>query len=219
MNDIELVDFGGSMVPFPVSVGMVNEFSGIASRLRKQILASTDFDAVPLRKQLADVDRVIVQLRARLDAMQVELDGADLARVPEGVSRGGTGFYYRTIDGVTSLVCEDCWKLMPQYRHFPSGLISPESDGDEGGNYIKRRRTLIEGKMGDWRPGKAVCVECYQAAFQRVYPGAALAEFDCELINAPRASVPTTLAPYVYVPEPKESGDPSELRVLEPQEA
>jgi hypothetical protein len=89
--------------------------------------------------------------------------------VPDPVT-GGT-------NTVQTLVCEDCWQPMPRYIDFPKGLVSPESDGDGGGNFIKSRLVAMETnepKMGREHLQKAVCLPCYLAAFQRVYPGAKL---------------------------------------------
>jgi hypothetical protein len=88
--------------------------------------------------------------------------------VPSGVQQDGAGFYVR--DG--RRLCEDCWQPIPAYIDFPFGLTSPESDGDAGGNFAKRRPFGVEGKPGVEALRKAVCLPCYLAAFERVYPGA-----------------------------------------------
>jgi hypothetical protein len=54
----------------------------------------------------------------------------------------GDGFYYSPTG---QRVCEDCWQPIPSYVDFPQGLTSPESDGDPGGNFAKRRTISIEG--------------------------------------------------------------------------
>lgn len=69
-------------------------------------------------------------------------------------------------------VCEDCWCLIPRYVDFPSGLVSPESDGDAGGNFAKARKTSVAEKDGVEHLQKVVCLSCYLIAFSRFYPGA-----------------------------------------------
>jgi len=202
-----------------VTIGTINDFTAVANGLRARIPVSGESDAAPLRKQLADVELALRQVQARLDAMHAELDGIEQANVPAGVFRGGTGLYYKHVEGVTVPVCEDCWAPIPHYRErdFRHGLISPESDGDAGGNFVKRRRQMIEGKIGEWRPGKVVCVPCYVLAFQRVYPGAVPPQFDDALVSSPRSSVPTVLAPFEYVPEPK-AGVPADVVMVTPEQ-
>lgn len=92
-----------------------------------------------------------------------------IASHPPDAHQDAQGFYVRA-DGIR--LCEDCWQLIPAYVDFPVGLVSPESDGDAGGNFAKRRPFVVEGKVGVEALRKAVCLPCYLAAFARVYPGA-----------------------------------------------
>lgn len=123
---------------------------------------------------------------------------------PDDVQQVADGFFYRTVsvpDSVTggtntvqTLVCEDCWQPIPRYLDFPKGLVSPESDGDGGGNFIKARLVAMETndpKMGREHLQKAVCLPCYTAAFQRVYPGAAAPKLrdECTTTSIPPAPV------------------------------
>lgn len=80
-------------------------------------------------------------------------------------------------------VCEDCWRTMPRYVDFPAGLVSPESDGDHQGNFAKTRQTTVGDKLGVEHLRKVVCLDCYYAAFQRFYPGAALPELRADLVG------------------------------------
>jgi hypothetical protein len=106
---------------------------------------------------------------------------------PADVRQLADGFYYHVenipdpVTGGTNtkqtMVCEDCWQPIPRYIDFPKGLVSPESDGDEGVNFIKHRMVAMETnepKMGMEHLQKAVCLPCYLEAFARVYPGAKL---------------------------------------------
>lgn len=75
-------------------------------------------------------------------------------------------------------ICEDCWQEVPRYLDFPKGLVSPESDGDAGGNFAKTRIKAIgpskdngEAQMGLEHLQKVVCLDCYREAFARVYHG------------------------------------------------
>ncbi len=90
------------------------------------------------------------------------------------------GTFYRHYDTGAVPICEDCWKEIPRYVDFPNGLVSPESDGDAGGNFIKRRMASTGGGTGipdgavyeGWEhQQKVVCLSCYRNAFNRVYPG------------------------------------------------
>ena len=110
---------------------------------------------------------------------------------PSDVVLGGDGFFARSIlrdgEAYDVRVCEDCWQTIPRYVDFPYGLTSPESDG-------------AGGAVPKWRPGrvdteapqraaaiehllKAVCLPCYLAAFQRVYPEAAVPEFSDAVVG------------------------------------
>ena len=89
--------------------------------------------------------------------------------LPPEIAQDGFGFFVRRADGIR--VCEDCLQPIPPYVDFPVGLVSPESDGDAGGNFAKRRPYSVEGKVGIEALRKAVCLPCYLTAFERVYPG------------------------------------------------
>lgn len=113
------------------------------------------------------------------------------AQPPADVLLGGDGLFTRTIqrDGVTHnvRVCEDCWSTIPRYADFPAGLISPESDGD-GGTVPKWRPDTVETESPERAEGvrhlwKVVCLPCYLAAFQRVYPDATLPEMRSDIIG------------------------------------
>jgi hypothetical protein len=95
------------------------------------------------------------------------------------------GKYYRreqrdeengAISNTDYLVCEDCWKDVPKYVDFPRGLVSPESDGDRGGNFPKHRQKAPPeplqnvNAMATEAMQKVVCLECYLLAFKRFYP-------------------------------------------------
>lgn len=110
--------------------------------------------------------------------------------------RAADGFYY--VDGTR--VCEDCWQPIPRYVDFPNGLVSPESDGDAGGNGAKRRPMNVEGHAGIEALQKAVCLPCYLAAFQRVYPSAALPEFRDVVLAVPFVPAPELPTPYIAEP-------------------
>ena len=110
------------------------------------------------------------------------------------------GFYY---DEQGKRLCEDCWKPIPKYRDFPDGLVSPESDGDRGGNGAKTRKTAIEGKDATEALRKAVCLDCYQAAFQRFYPGAPLAEMSRVIRETTERLAPEPVQEAVYIGEPQ----------------
>ena len=98
----------------------------------------------------------------------------------------GDMFWYR-LDGdnmSAQRVCENCWQDIPRYRDFPSGLTSPDSDGDSGGNFAKTRKTTAEGLEAKEALRMAVCLPCYFEAFQRVYPGAELPDLSPVLMGA-----------------------------------
>lgn len=111
--------------------------------------------------------------------------------VPADVTAGGDGFFSRTIqrDGQTHQVrvCEDCWQNIPRYVDFPAGLISPESDG-AGGMVPKLRPGTVETDSPERAAAaehlwKAVCLPCYLAAFERVYPDAALPDLSANVVG------------------------------------
>lgn len=121
---------------------------------------------------------------------------------PADVRQLADGFFYRVeslpdpVTGGTNtlqtMVCEDCWQPIPRYLDFPRGLVSPESDGDAGGNFIKHRMVAMDTnvpKMGMEHLPKAVCLPCYLLAFARVYPGAPLPELNeaCTQVVTPQA--------------------------------
>lgn len=204
MSELVTVLFGETQVAIPASLGVLNDFQASAEALRKEIAASTEFDASLKRGQLADLDRVVAQIQARLDTQEAELYGHEQQTMPPGVFRGGNGLYFLHVDGVTCAACEDCWQAIPSYVDFPNGLVSPESDGDAGGNFVKRRRFMVEGKVGEWRPGKVVCLPCYLAAFSRVYPHADVPDLSATIRKeVMRVPATTELEACVSVPEPK----------------
>lgn len=105
---------------------------------------------------------------------------ADVQQAPDGT------FYRNTQNGadITALrVCEDCWQVIPRYTDFPRGLVSPESDGDAGGNGAKTRKTVVVEKDGIEHLQKVVCLSCYFAAFDRVYPGGVRPELRAVVIG------------------------------------
>jgi hypothetical protein len=103
----------------------------------------------------------------------------------------GDMFWYRTertpegrISMTAQRVCEDCWEDIPRYKDFPYGLTSPESDGDAGGNFAKRRASSAEGLSAVEALRKSVCLKCYLKSFRRVYPEANLPKLSKELMSA-----------------------------------
>lgn len=118
---------------------------------------------------------------------------------PGDVSQGPDGGYYRTAttpEGVTApfRVCEDCWTYVPRYVDFPRGLVSPESDGDGSWNRAKTREVgILDGKIGLEHLQKVVCLPCYRAAFQRVYPGAELPDLRATLMGDHERLMPATV--------------------------
>lgn len=118
------------------------------------------------------------------------------------VTQAADGFYYR--EG--QRLCEDCWQPIPRYVHFPLGLVSPDSDGDAGGNFIKSRPSAVEGKEGLEHLRKAVCLPCYVRAFARWYPGAELPDLDPTVLEQ-RVPIPVSelqpIAPDVSIGEPR----------------
>lgn len=137
--------------------------------------------------------------------LNIPFDGPIQSTQPDDVTQGGDGFYYRMTAAGSKRVCEDCWEPIPRYVDFPEGLTSPESDGDAGGNFAKWRPASIEGKEGREALRKAVCLPCYFAAFERVYPGADLPELrsDVMAVAVQQKYVPEPEAPLVLVPEPQ----------------
>lgn len=100
-------------------------------------------------------------------------------------------------------VCEDCWTPIPRYVDFPRGLVSPESDGDKGGNFAKRREVAVGDKMGYEALQKVVCRECYLAAYGRVYPHAPLPK-PCADILPPKQTAPVeVVVEAAFVPQPE----------------
>jgi len=95
------------------------------------------------------------------------------------VQNTGDMKFYRQYEYGAVPICEDCWEEIPRYIDFPGGLVSPESDGDAGGNFAKTRDVSIGDKVkdnGEPQRGrehlqKVICLKCYRLAFQRVYPG------------------------------------------------
>ena len=122
---------------------------------------------------------------------------------PENVTQSGDGFFYTRIDNRMVRVCEDCWEPIPNYVDFPHGLTSPESDGDAGGNFAKKRTASVEGKNAVEPMRKAVCLDCYFYAFMRVYPDAALPELSGLQRTESIAPPPEPEVEAVFVGEPK----------------
>lgn len=120
---------------------------------------------------------------------------ADARQMPDG-------FFYKQVDDKQALVCEDCWRIMPRYVDFPQGLTSPESDGDPSGNYAKKRLTAVEGMQAVEPLRRAVCLDCYFEAFQRVYPDATLPELS-PLAYQEVVSAYVEAPPVAYVGEPR----------------
>lgn len=97
-------------------------------------------------------------------------------------------------------VCEDCWQVIPRYVDFPRGLVSPESDGDQGGNGAKTRPMAVADKMGVEHLQKVVCLGCYLRAFQRVYPWAPLPDLQSTVFGTPEVvtvGAPPPPAPFI----------------------
>lgn len=123
---------------------------------------------------------------------------------PRGIIERGDGKFYRvrirlSADGSSTStdtpVCEDCWHEIPRYQLFPRGIVSPESDGDGHGNFVKAR-SIINGTTDAGEPRrstealqKVVCLPCYLKAFARVYPKARLPVMDDTLMNGERPPV------------------------------
>lgn len=107
---------------------------------------------------------------------------------------------YRDGERVALRICEDCWGIVPRYVDFPRGLVSPESDGDAGGNFAKTRPSVVVEKDGIERLQKVVCLPCYNAAFQRVYPGAALPDLRNVTIGPSQPVEVTVGEPVVELP-------------------
>jgi hypothetical protein len=147
------------------------------------------------------------ELLSRADAIvkdQLQRRASRLqSKIPEDAVQQQDGFFYAIFDGKSRRLCEDCWRPIPSYIDFPSGLVSPESDGDPQGNHQKRRRIQYHDKEVWEQLRKAVCLDCYYEAFARFYPGAE----PPELSNAERREVvivvPEPEEREVYIPEPK----------------
>ena len=116
---------------------------------------------------------------------------------PEGTRREAYGFY-ETPDG--RRLCEDCWQPIPAYLDFPAGLTSPQSDGDAGGNFAKKRLFAVEGKTGVEALRKAVCLPCYFTAFAVVYPDAPLPDLNPAFRETHHVEPPPP--PMVWVEDP-----------------
>jgi len=124
--------------------------------------------------------------------------------MPDYVKQAADGTFYRNVSSVAPdgesvitayRVCEDCWQIIPPYVDFPRGLVSPDSDGDEGGNFIKSRMVPMEThtpSMGMEHLQKVVCLPCYLAAFQRRHPGAKLPKLRADVAKVP---TPASLTP------------------------
>ena len=120
-----------------------------------------------------------------------------------GISQGADGFYY---GGSGVRHCEDCWRPIPRYIDFPLGLVSPESDGDRGGNFGKHRIVAMSASEYSREVReplrKAVCLDCYFMAFERFYPGAALPELSRLVRVTTEYLDPEPIAEPVYVGDP-----------------
>ena len=140
--------------------------------------------------ELTQILEAITKLSGRLDVLEgrvgptlADLPPDPVIVAPEGVQfNPSDGYYYRELDQKPLRVCEDCWQVIPRYRDFPQGLISPESDGDAHGNGAKTRRSVVEGKPAVAHLPKAICLPCYVAAFTRVYPTAVCMPLSAELV-------------------------------------
>jgi hypothetical protein len=125
--------------------------------------------------------------------------------------KGADGFWYRSLPKTdqggtayqeTVRVCEDCFVIIPNYVDFPRGLVSPESDGDAGGNFAKTRPTTVLDKPGLEHQQKIVCLPCYLRAFQRVYPGARVPKLNADVRGAVRpVEIGTEDTPTILVGE------------------
>jgi len=123
------------------------------------------------------------------------------------------GKYYRVDsstdnDGATTtkdtLVCEDCWGEIPKYVDFPRGLVSPESDGDLGGNFVKTRPTIVGGLEGIEHMQKAVCLPCYLKAFERHYPKGKRPKLSDDVMEEKQAAkLPPLVTDLPFVDEPR----------------
>lgn len=116
------------------------------------------------------------------------------------VPMSGDGFYY-TPEGRP--LCEDCWQPIPRYVDFPHGLTSPQSMGDSGGNFIKKRQSAIDGKSAIEPLRKAVCLSCYYQAFAIVYPGATPPELSNQVIPDTHAYTPESTVESEFVGSPR----------------
>jgi|SRR5579862_4337749 len=132
---------------------------------------------------------------------------------PEGLQVQVNGNWHRptySLDSegatvvTTVLVCEDCWEEIPKYVDFPRGLVSPESDGDLGGNFVKKRAALVGGLEGTEHLQKVVCLPCYLNAFRRIYPKGKLPKLSDDIMEEKQiAKLPPVLTDAVYVDEPR----------------
>lgn len=132
--------------------------------------------------------------------------------MPDDVKQAADGTFYRqvaTVDEDKELsviayrVCEDCWQIIPPYVDFPRGLVSPDSDGDAGGNFIKSRLVPMDTNtpsMGVEHLQKVVCLPCYLAAFQRRHPGGKLPKLRPDVMKVPQPAVLTPRADDAFQP-------------------
>jgi len=102
---------------------------------------------------------------------------------PDDVYQSADGFWYRHFlmpSGVQGAqrVCEDCWQNMPPYLNAKLGFVSPESEGKYTSVSIVGEHCNHKGVMP---MQKAICRECYLAAYHRVYPNAPLPDMSGEL--------------------------------------
>lgn len=121
--------------------------------------------------------------------------------LPDNVFQGTDGSVYRNIPNLTSgaiqafRVCEDCYQIIPRYIDFPRGLVSPDSDGDRGGNFAKTRITGVGEKSGVEHLQKVVCLDCYLSAFSRWYPDAPPPDLRPDVVGGGLVADPVTIAP------------------------
>ena len=103
------------------------------------------------------------------------------AEQPKGVYQGADGRFVRAVtvgegqDGpIVDIrgVCEDCWRDIPRYVDFPTGLVSPEAVKDAKGNPRE----------------KVICRECYIDAQTRISPDADLSTLSDRVHGAPQSA-------------------------------
>lgn len=122
--------------------------------------------------------------------------------MPEGVEQQTDGYFYK--DGRRQ--CEDCWKPIPWYVDFPLGLVSPESSSPHGPTFGKHR--MIDMAASEYSRQtceplrKAVCLDCYNLAFKRCYPGVELPELSRMVRVTTQYLEPEPVQESDFVPDP-----------------